>query len=101
MQSQVTNTRELQVDSRVALLQVAGVRTFTDPFTYPSSFMSQLVPSESKEARLEVSEGVCVLSYESLNVDKITKSVGDDSAGATVVFIGTTRNSFKGASLHS
>jgi len=32
----------------------------------------------------------------SLNVQDVINSVQDDSAGATAVFIGTTRNSFKG-----
>ena len=50
----------------------------------------------SVEARLEIPEGVCVLTFDSLNVDQIVKSVGDDSAGATTVFVGTTRSSFQG-----
>ncbi|EIN13803.1 Molybdopterin biosynthesis MoaE, partial [Punctularia strigosozonata HHB-11173 SS5] len=36
------------------------------------------------------------LSYAPLQVDEIIASVGDDGAGATAVFLGTTRNSFKG-----
>ncbi|KAG1749942.1 Molybdopterin biosynthesis MoaE, partial [Suillus paluster] len=38
----------------------------------------------------------CVLTYKSLEVDEIIKSVSDDGAGATAVFIGTTRNSYQG-----
>ncbi|KII93734.1 hypothetical protein PLICRDRAFT_35957 [Plicaturopsis crispa FD-325 SS-3] len=54
------------------------------------------ISSASESAQLEMPEGVCVLSHEPLNVDKITRSVADDGAGAHVVFIGTTRNSFEG-----
>jgi len=53
-------------------------------------------PSASVDAHLEMLEGICVLTHQTLNVDRIINSVGDDSAGATAVFIGTTRNSFKG-----
>ena len=54
------------------------------------------IPSASVEARLEIPEGVCVLTYEKLDTQAIIQSVADDGAGATAVFIGTTRNSFKG-----
>ncbi|KAI0322658.1 molybdenum cofactor synthesis 2 [Amylostereum chailletii] len=50
----------------------------------------------SIEGRLTTDDGVCVLTYEPLDVNKIISSVADDAAGATAVFIGTTRNSFKG-----
>ena len=53
-------------------------------------------PAASIEARLDVPEGTCVLTYQPLDVQQIIQSVGDDGAGATAVFIGTTRNSFKG-----
>ena len=53
-------------------------------------------PSTSIAAREEWEGGSCVLTYKPLDVDVIIRSVGDDSAGATAVFIGTTRNSFKG-----
>ncbi|KIP11375.1 hypothetical protein PHLGIDRAFT_99520 [Phlebiopsis gigantea 11061_1 CR5-6] len=53
-------------------------------------------PAASVEARLETEDGVCVLTYNSLDTQDILSSVGDDAAGATAVFIGTTRNSFKG-----
>ncbi|KAI0655159.1 molybdenum cofactor synthesis 2 [Cubamyces menziesii] len=53
-------------------------------------------PSASVEARLDIPEGTCVLTYEPLDVQSIIHSVADDGAGATAVFIGTTRNSFKG-----
>ncbi|KAJ7169835.1 molybdenum cofactor synthesis 2 [Mycena filopes] len=39
--------------------------------------------------------GSVALSF-TLDVNTIIESVGDDGAGATAVFIGTTRNSFKG-----
>jgi len=52
--------------------------------------------SASTEAHLVISEGECVLTYERLDVESIMKSVSNDAAGATAVFIGTTRNSFKG-----
>ncbi|KAI0335191.1 molybdenum cofactor synthesis 2 [Cubamyces sp. BRFM 1775] len=53
-------------------------------------------PSASVEARLDIPEGTCALTYEPLDVQSIIQSVADDGAGATAVFIGTTRNSFKG-----
>jgi len=52
--------------------------------------------SASVAAHFQSSQGVCALTYDPLDVDLIIKSVGDDGAGATAVFIGTTRNSFKG-----
>ncbi|KAI0932114.1 hypothetical protein AcW1_000674 [Taiwanofungus camphoratus] len=54
------------------------------------------LPSASIDAQLEIPEGICVLTHNALSVDEIITSVGDDRAGATTVFIGTTRNSFKG-----
>ncbi|KAI1788746.1 molybdenum cofactor synthesis 2 [Ganoderma leucocontextum] len=54
------------------------------------------IPAASIEARLEILEGICVLTYEKLDTQTILQSVSDDGAGATAVFIGTTRNSFKG-----
>ena len=53
-------------------------------------------PSASIDGQLEVPEGICVLTHEVLNVNDIIASVGSHEAGATAVFIGTTRNSFKG-----
>ncbi|KAI0801182.1 molybdenum cofactor synthesis 2 [Fomes fomentarius] len=53
-------------------------------------------PSASVEARLDIAEGSCALTYQPLDVQAIMQSVGDDAAGATAIFIGTTRNSFKG-----
>ncbi|RDX55775.1 molybdenum cofactor synthesis 2 [Lentinus brumalis] len=53
-------------------------------------------PSASIEARLDIPEGTCALTYEHLDVQAIIQSVTDDAAGATAVFIGTTRDSFKG-----
>ncbi|KZP10561.1 molybdenum cofactor synthesis 2 [Athelia psychrophila] len=53
-------------------------------------------PATSIDASLELPEGNCVLTHQPLNVEEITGLVGNDAAGAAVVFIGTTRNSFKG-----
>lgn len=58
------------------------------------------VPSASVAARLDIPEGTCALSYDALDVQTIIQSVADDGAGATAVFIGTTRNSFKGKYAH-
>ncbi|PCH33699.1 MoaE-domain-containing protein [Wolfiporia cocos MD-104 SS10] len=58
--------------------------------------MSSPWPSASTDAASQIPEGVCVLTHDALLVDDIIKSVGDDRAGATAVFIGTTRNYFKG-----
>ncbi|KAI0048369.1 molybdenum cofactor synthesis 2 [Auriscalpium vulgare] len=55
-----------------------------------------LPSSASVEGRLETSDGLCVLTYKPLDASLITTSVQDDAAGAVAVFIGTTRNSFKG-----
>ncbi|KAL5519062.1 hypothetical protein ACEPAH_745 [Sanghuangporus vaninii] len=53
-------------------------------------------PSASTPAELTTSDGTCVLTYGPLDTTSIINSVGSDEAGATAVFIGTTRNSFKG-----
>jgi len=58
--------------------------------------MSLSTPETSVDLTLEIPEGICVLCHASIDVDQVMKSVQDDRAGATVVFIGTTRNSFKG-----
>lgn len=58
---------------------------------------TQTWPVASVEARLETADGVSVLTYDKLDTQQIIASVGDDQAGATAVFIGTTRDSFKGA----
>jgi len=55
-----------------------------------------LSSSASVDASLQTKGGFCVLTHRALNVDQIIRSVSDDAAGATAVFIGTTRNSFKG-----
>lgn len=54
-------------------------------------------PSASVEVNEDIPEGISVLTYNSLNSDEIIRSVADGRAGATAVFIGTTRNSFKGS----
>ncbi|KAJ6604604.1 molybdenum cofactor synthesis 2 [Mycena vulgaris] len=51
--------------------------------------------SASVAATLELVNATCALSSDRLLTDQIISSVGDDGAGATAVFIGTTRNSFK------
>lgn len=53
----------------------------------------------STEARLDTEHGVAVLTYDRLDAQAITASVADDTAGATAVFIGTTRNSFRGTDI--
>lgn len=54
-------------------------------------------PAASFDVQLEIPGiGSCSLTHEPLNVDEIIRMVSDDGAGATGVFIGTTRNSFKG-----
>ncbi|KAI0651933.1 molybdenum cofactor synthesis 2 [Trametes meyenii] len=58
--------------------------------------MAPSCPPASVEARVETPEGTCALTYEPLDTQAIIRSVADDGAGATAVFIGTTRNSFKG-----
>ncbi|KAH0590793.1 hypothetical protein H2248_000918 [Termitomyces sp. 'cryptogamus'] len=55
-----------------------------------------LPPSASVEVSLATPQGSCALSYAPLDVDSIIHFVRDDSAGAIALFIGTTRNSFKG-----
>jgi molybdopterin synthase catalytic subunit len=55
-----------------------------------------LIPETSIDARLLTDDGICAITHEALNTDEIVKSVGDGSAGAIAVFIGTTRNTFKG-----
>ncbi|KAH7883538.1 molybdenum cofactor synthesis 2 [Phlebopus sp. FC_14] len=58
--------------------------------------MSTPIPSTSTAERKEWKGGTCVLTYERLDIDAIMRSVKDDGAGATAVFVGTTRNSFRG-----
>jgi hypothetical protein len=65
--------------------------------TVASTPLAVLMHAASVEARLETEHGLAVLTYDTLNTQAIISSVGDDSAGAIAVFIGTTRNSFKGA----
>lgn len=50
----------------------------------------------SVDARLDTEHGSIVLTHDRLDTNEIISSVGDDAAGAVAVFIGTTRNSFKG-----
>ncbi|EIM92539.1 molybdenum cofactor synthesis 2 [Stereum hirsutum FP-91666 SS1] len=50
----------------------------------------------SVDARLDTEHGPVVLTHDRLDTNEIIVSVGDDAAGAVAVFIGTTRNSFKG-----
>ncbi|KAK0198160.1 Molybdopterin biosynthesis MoaE [Armillaria mellea] len=53
-------------------------------------------PKASVDIALDVPGGICSITSQPLDVQEIVQSVGDDAAGATAVFIGTTRNSFKG-----
>lgn len=61
-----------------------------------TSEMPTPIPSTSVASREEWGRNVCALTYDELDIQSITRSVGDDGAGATVVFVGTTRNKFKG-----
>jgi len=54
------------------------------------------VPSASVDATLGIPEGTCSLTFAPIHPHNVITSVCDDGAGATAVFIGTTRNSFKG-----
>ena len=56
-----------------------------------------LDPPASAAAKLEIPEGVFVLTYDKLDSEAILRSAQDDAAGAIAVFVGTTRNSFQGA----
>ena len=57
---------------------------------------SSLNPPASTAAKLEIPEGIFVLTFDKLDSEAVIQSVQDDTAGATAVFIGTTRNSFQG-----
>ena len=57
---------------------------------------SSLNPPASVAAKLEIPEGAFFLTYDKLDSEAILRSVQDDAAGATAMFIGTTRNSFQG-----
>jgi len=59
---------------------------------------SSLNPPASVAAKLQITEGTFVLTYDKLDSEAIIRSVQDDTAGAIAAFIGTTRNSFQGAS---
>jgi len=39
---------------------------------------------------------ICEITYDVLQINEISQSVGSNAAGATALFIGTTRNSFEG-----
>ena len=60
-----------------------------------------LNPPASVATKLEIPEGTFVLTYDKLDSEAIIRSAQDDTAGAIAVFIGTTRNSFQGASKNS
>src|SRR4051794_13340995 len=64
------------------------------PVTYISHHT--MLSAASTDARLDTPFGTCVLSYKPLDVDSIIKCVRDCAAGATAVFIGSTRNTFQG-----
>lgn len=72
--------------------------TCAHPFELRCQAMSvSLVPAASVDVRLDIPEGLCEITHRPLDVSEIIRSVGDDTAGGTAVFIGTTRNSFKGS----
>lgn len=50
---------------------------------------SSTTPQSSVEARLEIPQGICVLTYSDLNTQEIIDLVRDDAAGAIATFIGT------------
>ena len=50
----------------------------------------------SVDGRLDTADGTAVLTHDRLDPQAIIESVADDGAGATAIFIGTSRNSFKG-----
>ena len=50
----------------------------------------------STDAALEIPEGICVLTHDPLDVEHVRTLISDDGAGANLIFVGTTRNSFKG-----
>ena len=50
----------------------------------------------SVAAKLETPAGLCELTYEQLDSQVIIDYVRSPEAGALAIFIGTTRNSFKG-----
>lgn len=56
-----------------------------------------LKPESSVDASLLTEQVSCVLTHSDLDTQRIIASVQDGAAGATAVFIGTTRNSFKGS----
>ena len=62
---------------------------------------SSVTPPASVAAEFQIPEGTFVLTYDKLDSEAIIRSVQDDAAGAIAVFIGTTRNSFQGASYKS
>ena len=49
---------------------------------------STAIPAASVDSRLEIPEGVCVLTYSHLNAEEIVNLVRDDAAGAIATFIG-------------
>lgn len=59
--------------------------------------LTMSTPAASVDMQLDVPGGKCVLTHQPLDVDRIIKSSSDPAAGAIAVFVGTTRNSFKGS----
>jgi molybdopterin synthase catalytic subunit len=51
-------------------------------------FSPTAIPTASVDSRLEIPEGVCVLTYSHLNAEEIVDLVRDDAAGAIATFIG-------------
>lgn len=58
--------------------------------------MDNQTPAASVDKTQKFEQGICVLTHEPLDIQSIVSSVSDNAAGATALFIGTTRNSFKG-----
>lgn len=53
-------------------------------------------PSHSASASLENGRGITFLTFDALDEKKALAFVGHSSAGASVLFVGTTRDNFQG-----
>ncbi len=51
--------------------------------------MAEITPKTSVDARLDTQRGRCIISSQPLDVQEAISYVGDDSAGAIAIFIGT------------
>jgi hypothetical protein len=76
-------------------VRALGPKTEKSVIGHQREQMTSMDSAASVAASLELDNGHCALAF-SLDVQEIINSVGHDGAGATAVFIGTTRNTFKG-----